>query len=251
MADQATREIHIFADSAGMAAEAAQRFVALAKESIADHGRFRVALSGGSTPKLLHQILARDYHDAVDWGLVEVFWGDERFVAPDHPDSCYLMARETLLDHVPIPAANIYIMPTVGDTPENSANSYGETLKAVFGQEHPRFDLIFLGMGPDGHTASLFPHQPEVVAPSEALVAPVHNSPKPPPTRLTLTYRVINNAANIIFLVGGADKAPAVREVLYGAANVAEYPSQGIKPSIGKLTWLLDTAAAADLPAER
>jgi 6-phosphogluconolactonase len=247
MADQTEREIKVFADAASMAADAAQRFVTLAREAIADHGRFRVALSGGSTPKLLHQILASKYHDDVDWGLVEVFWGDERFVAPDHPDSCYLMARETLLDHVPIPAANIYIMPTVGDTPEASANSYGETLKSVFGEDVPRFDLIFLGMGPDGHTASLFPHQPEVVNPSDALVAPVFDSPKPPPTRLTLTYRVLNNAAQVVFLVGGADKADTVREVLFGEPNSAEYPSQAVKPSNGHLAWLLDNAAAAKI----
>ncbi len=164
----------------------------------------------------MYEQLAQQHAREVDWERVEVFWGDERYVPPDDPESCYRMARETLLAHVPIPAANIYPMPTVGSTPEAAAQAYAETLAAVFGEEPPRFDLILLGIGTDGHTASLFPGQIEVVAPSDALVTAVYGSPKPPPTRLTCTYRVLNAAANVIFVVTGADKAAALREVLSG-----------------------------------
>jgi 6-phosphogluconolactonase len=247
MSETNARTIRVVQDPAALAVEAAERFVALAAAAIQAHGRFRVALSGGSTPRAMHQYLAEHHRDDVDWANVEVFWGDERFVPLDHPDSCYRMARETLLDHVHILAANIYPMPTVGSTPEECASAYAETLTAVFGTDLPRFDLIFLGMGPDGHTASLFPGHPEVVAPTDALVAPVYNSPKPPPTRVTFTYRLLNNAAQIIFLAGGSDKAATLRDVLEGPANRVQLPSQGVVPTNGQLTWLVDQAAAAQL----
>jgi 6-phosphogluconolactonase len=240
-------ELVILADAAALAEESARRFVALARAAIKDGGRFCVALSGGSTPRALHERLARQHHDEVHWEKVYVFWGDERFVPPDDPESCFRMARETLLDHVPIPAANIFPLPTVGGTPEAAAKAYAETLVAFFGAETPRFDLIFLGMGPDGHTASLFPGQPEVVAPSGELVVAVHNSPKPPPTRLTCTYRLLNATANVIFLVGGDDKASALYEVLRGPADIARLPAQGVRPDRGALVWLVDAAAASKI----
>jgi 6-phosphogluconolactonase len=138
-------------------------------------------------------------------------------------------------------------MPTIGGTPEAAASAYAETLAATFGAALPRFDLIFLGMGPDGHTASLFPDHPEVVAPSDKLVAAVHGAPKPPPTRLTLTYKLLNAAANVIFLVAGADKAATLRAVLRGPDDIAHLPSQGVRPAAGTLTWLVDQAAAGEL----
>ncbi len=240
-------ELVILPDPAALAEDAARRFVALARAAIKDGGRFCVALSGGSTPRALHERLARQHRDEVDWEKVYVFWGDERFVPPDDPESCFRMARETLLDHVPIPAANIFPLPTVGGTPEAAAKAYAETLVAFFGAGTPRFDLIFLGMGPDGHTASLFPGQPEVVAPSGELVVAVHNSPKPPPTRFTCTYRLLNAAANVIFLLAGADKASALYEVLRGPADIARLPAQGVRPEHGALVWLVDAAAASKL----
>jgi len=247
MTEREHGELMVLPDPVVLAEEAARRFVALAGIAIKDGGRFRVALSGGSTPRALHERLARQHRGEVDWEKVYVFWGDERFVPPDDPESCFRMARETLLDHVPIPAANIFPQPTVGGTPEAAAKAYAETLVAFFGAETPRFDLIFLGMGPDGHTASLFPGQPEVVAPSGELVVAVHNSPKPPPTRLTCTYRLLNAAANVIFLVGGADKASALYEVLRGPADIARLPAQGVRPDRGALVWLVDAAAAKEL----
>jgi 6-phosphogluconolactonase len=148
---------------------------------------------------------------------------------------------------VPIPAANIFPMPTVGSTPEAAARAYAETLTATLGATPPRFDLVFLGMGPDGHTASLFPGHPEVTAPSGELVVAVYNSPKPPPTRLSCTYRVLNAAANVIFLVSGADKAAALRDVLRGPVDVARLPAQGVRPEAGALVWLVEGAAASQL----
>src|SRR5215217_5201427 len=208
MTEHERGDLVILPDPAALADQAARRFVALAQAAVADHGRFTVALSGGSTPRALYQRLAQSpLSESVDWANVHVFWGDERMVPPDDIESSYRMARETLLAHVPIPAANIYPIPTVGGTPEAAASAYEETITAVFGTNSPRFDLILLGIGSDGHTASLFPGQPEVVRPSTALVVAVHNAPKPPPTRVTFSYRLINQAANVLFVVSGADKA--------------------------------------------
>jgi 6-phosphogluconolactonase len=230
-----------------LAAAAAQRMVALAATEIQERGRFSVALSGGSTPQAMFRLLASpQYRDAIPWDKLFVFWGDERFVPPDDEESNYRMARETLLDHVPLPAANIFPVPTVGSTPEAAAQAYADTIMAFFGDETPRFGLILLGMGPDGHTASLFPGHPEPGAPGDALVIAVHNSPKPPPDRLSFTYRLINAAHHVLFLVGGADKAATVRQVLAGPRRVADLPAQGVQPD-GTLEWLLDEAAAQEL----
>src|SRR6266511_4901659 len=174
-------ELVVLPTPAALTDEAARRFAELAEAAIQRNGRFTVALSGGSTPRALHQRLAQPpLSTAIDWSKVLVFWGDERFVPPDSEDSCFRMARETLLDHIPIPAANIFPVPTVGGTPESAANAYAETLVVQFDSQTPRFDLILLGMGPDGHTASLFPGHPEPSAPSDELVVAVHSAPKRP-----------------------------------------------------------------------
>ena len=239
-------DLVVLPDPAVLADEAARRFVVLAQAAVADHGRFTVALSGGSTPRALNERLAQSpLNESVDWANVHVYWGDERMVPPDDSESSYRMARETLLAHVPIPAANIYPVPTVGGTAEAAASAYEETLTATFGTDAPSFDLILLGIGPDGHTASLFPGQPEVVRPSGALVVAVHNAPKPPPVRITVTYKLINNAANVLFLVAGADKSAALNGVLRGPADLARLPAQGVRPKQGALVWLVDAAAEA------
>ena len=241
-------ELVVLPDGAALAEEAARRFVALAQAAVKDNGRFSVALSGGSTPRALYERLARSpYRDQIDWDRILMFWGDERYVAPDDVESCFRMAREALLAHVPIHAANIYPVPTVGGTPEGAASAYAETLVATFSAELPRFDLILLGMGPDGHTASLFPGHPEAVAPSGELVVAVHDSPKPPPTRISFTFKLINAAANVLFLVTGADKAATLRDVLRGPHDPARLPAQGVRPVQGALVWLVDAAAAKDL----
>lgn len=241
-------KLAVFPSPAALADEAARQFVALAHEAIAARGRFTVALSGGSTPRALHQRLAAPPLDGtIDWECVFVYWGDERLVPPDHAESNFRMARETLLAHVPIPAANIVPAPTVGGTAEDAARAYAETLAAQLGDDLPRLDLIILGMGPDGHTASLFPGQPEPAAPGDALVIAVHGAPKPPPTRISFSYKLINAARNVLFLVAGADKAATLRQVLQGPPDPARLPAQGVRPSSGQLAWLLDAAAAGEL----
>jgi 6-phosphogluconolactonase len=248
MTEHERGDLVILPDAAALADEAARRFVALAQAAVDDHGRFTVALSGGSTPRALYERLAQSpLNEAIDWANVHVFWGDERMVPPDDIESSYRMARETLLAQVAIPAANIYPVPTIGGTPEAAASAYEETITAVFGTDAPRFDLILLGIGPDGHTASLFPGQPEVVRPSAALVVAVHNAPKPPPTRVTFTYTLINAAANVLFVVSGADKMAALQAVLRGPVDVARLPAQGVRPKQGALVWLVDAAVAKEL----
>ncbi|GAB4108827.1 MAG: 6-phosphogluconolactonase [Roseiflexaceae bacterium] len=233
-------------DTPGALAEAAARHMArLAREAVAARGVFSAALSGGSTPHAMFSLLAQEpLRSTIDWEKLHIFWSDERYVAPDDPESSYRMARETLLQHVHIPAANVYLVPTVGSTPEGAAEAYAATIAAMLPGDPPRFDLILLGMGPDGHTASLFPGAPAVAQPPNELVVPVYNSPKPPPTRVTFTYRLINAAANVLFLVAGADKAATLRDVLRGPHDPPRLPAQGVQPSNGTLTWLADRAAA-------
>lgn len=243
--------IIILCDMAELASEGARQFVQLAREAIAERGRFSVALSGGSTPRATHELLARPpLTNQVDWPNVHVFWGDERFVSPDHPDSNQLMARQTLLDHVPISAENIHPVPTTGMTPEQAAQRYAEILTAFSIPGAPLFDLVFLGLGPDGHTASLFPGHPEVQATGDALVVVARGAPKPPPVRITLTLKAINEAANVIFLVAGADKAKAVKTAMRNKLDLNRCPAQGVRPVAGKVLWLLDREAAGAISKE-
>lgn len=237
------RELFIAGTSDDLAREAAGRFAA-AQAAIADHGRFAVALSGGSTPRKLYTLLAQPpYLFAIDWRRVHIFFADERFVPHDHPDSTLRLARETLLNHVPIPPENIFPMPTEGVTPEAGAARYAETLVAFFAAPLPRFDLILLGMGPDGHTASLFPGRPDL----PGAVAAIHDSPKPPPVRLTLTLEAINQAAEIQFLVTGADKAGTLRAIFKGGEPGASLPAARVEAATGKTAWLVDREAGSEV----
>jgi 6-phosphogluconolactonase len=241
-------ELIILPDPAALAAEGARRFAALAREAITARGRFSVALAGGNTPRAMYEQLAQPpFKDAIDWANTHIFWSDERYVPPDDPESNFRMARDALLAHVPIPAAHIYPAPTVGATPEAAAEAYSQTLIALFGVELPRFDLILLGLGPDGHTASLFPGAPELTSPPSGLVIAVHDAPKPPPTRISFTLKLINAAAVVIVLVSGAEKAMVLREVLRGPLDPARLPAQGVRPAQGALVWLVDQAAAKQL----
>jgi 6-phosphogluconolactonase len=227
-----------------LAREAAGRFLDAAGRAIAERGRFAVAVSGGTGPKKLFALLAQPpYSKAVDWPKVHVFFADERYVPHDHPDSNLLLARENLLDHVPIPAANIHPMPTADASPEAAAAQYADTLAAFFAGGEPRFDLMLLGMGPDGHTASLFPGHPDPAG----WVAAIHDSPKPPPVRLTLTLDLINRSREIAFLVSGADKEATVKTVLGPADGVEPLPAARVRAAEGRTVWLLDRAAGAGL----
>ncbi|HEY7355870.1 MAG TPA: 6-phosphogluconolactonase [Ktedonobacterales bacterium] len=229
-----------------LAHRAARRFYEAAERAIADplRGRFLVALSGGSTPRALHQALVAHYRDLIPWERVQVFWSDERCVPPDDPDSNYRMARETLLEHVPLPAENIHRMPGERGDYDAAAADYEAEMRQVFGVPPDvllRFDLILLGMGPDGHTASLFPGTAALHEASRLVVA--NQGQKPPPQRLTFTYPLLNSARQVMFLVAGADKAEALRDVLSGQATIDERPSVGVRPADGEVIWMVDREA--------
>jgi 6-phosphogluconolactonase len=234
--------VNIYESSEELAEAAAQEFAARAGEAIDQRGRFAVVLAGGSTPNATYEILARDYADRIDWSNVHFFFGDERSVPPDHEDSNYRMAREALLDHVP--AGSVHRMQ--GELPpDEAAEAYEQELRDFFGSEElPRFDLILLGTGGDGHTASLFPETAALEVHDRWVVAnPVL---KLETTRITLTVPVINAARAVYFLVAGEGKAGPVAEILEGNPDPREYPASLIQPENGP-TWMLDSAAASGL----
>jgi 6-phosphogluconolactonase len=222
-------------------AAAARDFVARAEAIISERGRFAVVLAGGSTPKDTYEALVQDYAHRLDWSRVHVFFGDERTVPPHHEDSNYRMARETLLAHVRV--GSVHRM-RCELAPAEAAENYEEQLRSFFGpsEQPPRFDLILLGLGKDGHTASLFPETAALDVTDRWVVAnPVL---KLETARLTLTIPVINAARAVTFLVAGEDKAKALREVLEGDADPRAYPAKLIRPE-GELAWMVDRAAAS------
>jgi 6-phosphogluconolactonase len=239
----------IYSDIDTLSQEAARYVVRVASESIATHGRFTLALAGGSTPKKLYGLLASEpYRDQINWALTEIFWSDERCVPPDSEDSNYHLAQEVLLSKVPISADQIHRMPADADDRDQASLTYIQEIQRVFGTNGvPSFDLLQLGMGPEGHTASLFPHQASLHEQTR-LIMPV-TVPKPPPPRLTFTPLLLNAATHILFLVTGQDKADALQAVLEGEYNPDEYPAQIIRPTQGEVTWMLDPAAASKLRA--
>lgn len=245
------RTLRIFADVEALNQAAAQEWVRCAREAVAERGRFTVALSGGSTPKRLYQLLAAEpFRSQIDWSRIEVFWGDERCVPPDHADSNYRMAREAMLNHVPIPAEHIHRIEAERTDRDAAARDYEMVLARVFGvaasAEPPALDLILLGMGPDGHTASLFPHTQALQEKRRWVVAnPV---PQLHTERITLTRPILNRGREVLFLVAGADKAERLAEVLADPADPNRLPSQSIQPD-GQLVWFVERAAAASLPS--
>jgi 6-phosphogluconolactonase len=243
---EATPEVQVFDDATKVAEAAANRFIELGAQAIAEGGRFIVALSGGSTPKRVYELLAsEEYRPRLDWSKVHIFFGDERAVPPDDTESNYRMANEALLSRVPLPAKNIHRINGVGDAVAN-ARLYEDEIKTYFNDAPwPRFDLILLGMGDDGHTASLFPGT-GVLDEREAWVAGLWVE-KFGAYRITLTAPAINHAAHIIFLVTGENKAGRLAEVLRGAHHHELLPAQLIKPLNGTLEWFVDKAASTGL----
>jgi 6-phosphogluconolactonase len=234
--------VHVYGSSGELSATAAREFAARAEKAIEERGRFAVVLAGGSTPETMYRILARDYMGRIDWRRVYVFFGDERSVPPHHEDSNLKMASEVLLDHVPV--ANVHRIR--GElSPEEAADAYEEELRTFFQTEDvPRFDLILLGIGADGHTASLFPWTTALAIHDRWVVAnPV---PRLGTTRITLTVPVINAALAVYFLVEGEDKAEALREVLEGDADPRAYPAKLVQ-SPGGPEWMVDQSAASSL----
>jgi len=244
--DEPALNVQVFDDPEQVAREAAGLFVRLSIEAISTRGSFSVALSGGSTPRRIYELLASDdYRTQVSWPGVHVFFGDERTVPPDHADSNYRMANETMLSLVPVPAKNVHRMNGVGDAAA-SASEYESELRAFFGDlAWPRLDLVMLGMGDDGHTASLFPGSAALEEQQAWVVA--NWVEKFQTWRITLTAPAINAARRVLFLVTGAGKADRLREVLKGERDPARLPSQLIQPRDGTLEWLVDRAAAAKL----
>lgn len=227
--------------------EAARHTVRLANEAIVTHGRFTIALSGGSTPKKLYKLLVNEpYRSQIEWTLVEIFWGDERCVPPDNQESNFRTAQEELLSKVPIAASQIHRMPAEQPDRDAASQAYTAEIQRTFGTNGiPSFDLIQLGMGPEGHTASLFPHQASLHE-QQRLVIPV-TTPKPPPDRLTFTPPLLNAARHVLFMVTGTEKADAIHAVIEGPYNPDEYPAQIVRPTNGEVTWMLDSAAAEKL----
>jgi 6-phosphogluconolactonase len=212
-----------------------------AREAIAARGRFTLALSGGSTPKALYQRLASpDVKDKFDWPNIVILFGDDRAVAPDDKLSNYRMARETLLDFVP---AQVERIATESDDLEAAAAAYEAKIHAL-GEP---IDVVLLGMGPDGHTASLFPHSPQLDETERFVVATPVASFEPHVRRITFTFPLINSARQAWFLVAGKDKATRVAEIIQGPKNVAETPAQGVDLREGKYVWFLDEGAAGEL----
>jgi 6-phosphogluconolactonase len=235
-------EIKVLPDAATIAAEAATRVEQIAEAAIELRGKFSIGLAGGSTPKLLYELLAERYRAAINWAKTEVFFGDERCVPAEHPESNYHMAREALLSKVPIPGDNVYRMRGEIE-PEEAAKEYGLMLKEKFGEGG--FDLILLGLGEDGHTASIFPRTPAVrEAKHRCMANYVEKSTTGKSWRITLTAPFINRCQHILFMVVGTNKTEALKRVLEGPEDAELYPAQLIKPQAGKLTWLVDAAAA-------
>jgi 6-phosphogluconolactonase len=227
---------------------AAEEVIRLATDAVAQRGRFTIALSGGSTPKSMYTLIAANASATLPWAQMFFFWGDERHVPPDDPDSNYRMAREALLSKVSIPAANVFPVPTENQDAVAAAEAYERTVRKFFGLgagELPCFDLILLGMGPDGHTASLFPESAALQEKSRLVVANWVDKLKA--SRITFTLPVLNAARCVAFLVSGADKAAVLHEVLEGSAPAEKYPSKLVQPTNGKLIWFLDRAAASEL----
>jgi len=238
--------IEIYPDATHLARAAAEQFVALAGTAIAARGRFAVALAGGSTPRAMYALLAtEEFAPRVNWACVHLFWGDERCVPPDHAQSNYRMAGETLLDHVPLPKENIHRIRGEIE-PAQAATEYERTLRAFFsapGAPSPCFDLILLGMGADGHTASLFPGTAAIRERERWVVA--HYVDRLSAWRITMSPVLINAAANVTFLVAGEGKAERLRQVLTGPYQPDTLPAQIVQPHSGRLRWLVDAAAAS------
>ena len=241
-------DFKMYPDAASLARAAAEHFATLAERSLGRRGCFAVALAGGSTPRSTYALLACDrFASRLDWSRIHAFWSDERCVPPDHPDSNHRMAREALLDRVPIPRTNVHRIE--GELPPHrAAGAYQAELERVLGPGG-RFDLVLLGMGEDGHTASLFPGSAAIHEWARWVVAVYVE--KLSMWRITLTPAAINAAAHVTFIVAGASKAERLRDVLMGSYRPLVLPAQIVRPAGGRSLWLLDAAAASDLGRER
>jgi 6-phosphogluconolactonase len=239
-------DVRTFPDLAALSRAAADLVLAAALTAVASDARFTLVLSGGSVPRTLYTLFAQPpWVDSMPWSLIHVFWADERCVSPDHRDSNYRLAFETFLSHVPAPPENVHRI-RGEDGPDQASENYERELKRFFVSAQPAFDLVLLGAGEDGHTASLFPGSPQLRERIH-LCLPVHD-PGPKHSRVTLSLPVLNNAANVVFLVSGASKSDVVRELL-DDRDRSGLPAAQVRPEEGKLVWMLDCDAAGKLQA--
>lgn len=240
--------IRVFASVDELNDNVVDLFIDCARTSMAESGRFTVALAGGSTPQPVYARLATDpFKDQVDWSRVHLFWGDERYVPSDDEQSNYRMVREALMDRVPIPSDHVHRVRTE-QALQDAARSYENEMRHLFPVELPRFDLILLGMGEDGHTASLFPHSMGLSESTRWFIA--NTIPGTNQERLTLTFPAINAARCVVVLVRGKSKADMVAAVLHGPQDLMEKPVQAVNPAEGELVWMLDEGAASKLSGE-
>jgi len=239
--DESDSLMKIYEDAADLAAQAADFFLLLVRWTVETRGHAYVALSGGSTPEAMYKLIA-DRGIEVDWSKVSLFLGDERFVPYDDPQSNFGMILRTLLEGISIPKANVFPIPTSMETADDAAREYEATLR----RELPdgRLDMVFLGLGEDGHTASLFPGFPSLSVTDRWVVASPPGTLPPPFERITMTYPILNAAHNAIFLVSGAKKAGVLQAVRAENADSSRLPAAGIHPLHGKVLWLVDKAAA-------
>lgn len=242
-------ELKVFDDLDALSLAAVEEITKCAEEAIAARGEFKIALSGGDTPKPTYRLLGeKPWRDRIDWDRVDVFWGDDRHVPPTHPDSNFKMAMDTLLSKLPIPLTCVFRMRTENPDAEEVASDYEQTLFDDFDLEEgewPRFDLVLMGIGADGHTASLFPGSEALRERERFVVAPWVSSLRK--FRITLTPPVFNNARLALFLVNGEEKAEALKAVLEGDFQPDRFPAQIIRPEDGRLLWMVDRAAAREL----
>lgn len=245
-------QIAIYPDIDTISREATNYTMRVAREAIAKRGKFTFALSGGTTPGKMYALLTNEpYRSQIDWSAVHLFWSDERCVAPDDAQSNYHLAQETILSKLNLRPDQIHRMPADRADREQASADYAEEIRKVLGSNDvPVFDLIQLGMGPEAHTASLFPHQPSLHE-TKRLVMPV-SVPKPPPDRLTFTPPLLQASRHILFLATGSDKAEALRAVLEGSDDPDGYPAQGIsRQAKGEVIWMVDTAIAQQINTVR
>jgi 6-phosphogluconolactonase len=243
-------EVRVLTTPQELFAAAAEEVVHAANEAVAQRGRFTIALSGGSTPKSMFNLLATNARTSLPWDRMFFFWGDERHVPPTDSESNYRMADESMLSKIPVPAGNVFRVMAENPDAAAAAEAYEQTLRKFFHpqtEQVPGFDLILLGMGPDGHTASLFPGTAALQEKSRLVVANWVEKFKT--SRITFTLPLLNAARCVMFLVSGTDKASALHAVLKGDAPGEQYPAKLVQPSEGSLIWLLDRAAASELAA--
>lgn len=235
--------LEIQQDKEALSRTVAEAIVARINQTCVTRDRFSMVLAGGSTPEMLYKLLATEYASAIPWERMMLYWGDERYVSHTDPKSNYRMAKEALLDHVPIPQDQIFPMPTNPTNPKEAATSYANVLKRTLDATEGRFDLVLLGMGDDGHTASLFPGSPALEVNDVTVVAAP--APVEPRQRITLTYPIINDAREIYFLVSGEGKASALRCAMGKPSHITECPSGRVAPRDGRMIWWVDEPAAS------